>query len=119
LTKLSDEIYRIATFNPDIGLSFNQILVGGDEPFLFHLGMHGMFPAVSEAVSSVVPLDQLRWLSFGHVEADECGAMNLWLEAAPNAQVVFGALGCMVSASDPGRSSTGGTRGPTGPGHRR
>jgi flavorubredoxin len=34
------------------------------------------------------------------VEADECGAMNLFLAAAPEAQVAHGALGCMVSLDD-------------------
>jgi flavorubredoxin len=100
IDEISDGIYRLATFNPDIGLSFNQILVDGDEPLLFHLGMRSLFPSVKDAVEQVLPLDRLRWLSFGHVEADECGAMNLWLEAAPNSQVTFGALGCMVSVND-------------------
>jgi flavorubredoxin len=55
---------------------------------------------VSEAVAKVIPLESLRWISFGHVESDECGAMNLWLAAAPEAQVAFGTLGCMVSLND-------------------
>jgi flavorubredoxin len=29
-----------------------------------------------------------------------CGAMNLWLEVAPAAQVIFNPLGCMVSLND-------------------
>ena len=58
------------------------------------------FPAVSEAIARVLPLDSLRWITFGHVEADECGAMNLFLAAAPAAQVAHGALGCMVSLDD-------------------
>ena len=48
----------------------------------------------------VVPLERLRWITFGHLEADECGAMNQFLAAAPNAQVAHGALGCMVSIND-------------------
>jgi len=100
IDEISNEIYRISTFIPDVGLSFNQILVVGDEPLLFHLGMRGLFPSVKETVERVLPLDQLRWLGFGHVEADECGAMNSWLEAAPNSQVAFGALGCMVQVND-------------------
>ena len=59
-----------------------------------------MFPLVSEAVASVVPLDQLRWIMFGHLESDECGAMNLFLAAAPNSQVAHGVTGCMVSIND-------------------
>jgi flavorubredoxin len=59
-----------------------------------------MFPLVSEAIATVTPLDRLRWITFGHVEADECGSMNAFLAAAPNAQVAHGALGCMVSIND-------------------
>jgi flavorubredoxin len=59
-----------------------------------------MFPSVSEAISRVLPVDSLRWITFGHVEADECGAMNLFLAAAPASQVAHGALGCMVSLDD-------------------
>jgi flavorubredoxin len=54
----------------------------------------------AEAVATVIPVESLRWISFGHVEADECGAMNAWLAAAPDAQVTFGALGCMLSLND-------------------
>lgn len=100
IDEIADGIYRIATFVPDAGMSFNQILVDGDEPLLFHTGMRALFPLVAEAVSRVLPVDSLRWISFGHVEADECGSMNQWLGAAPAAQVVFGGLGCMVSVND-------------------
>jgi flavorubredoxin len=98
--EVADGIHRIATFVPDADLTFNQILVTGDEPMLFHLGMRALFPLVSEAVGRVLPVDQLRWLSFGHVEADECGSMNQWLAAAPNAQVAFGRVGSAVSVND-------------------
>jgi flavorubredoxin len=67
---------------------------------LFHTGMRALFPLVSDAVSKVLPLTSLRWISFGHVEADECGSMNQWLGAAGNAEVAFGGLGCMVSVND-------------------
>ena len=42
-----------------------------------------MFPLVSEAVGKVIDVAALRWISFGHVESDECGSMNQWLAAAP------------------------------------
>ncbi|MBK5287310.1 MAG: MBL fold metallo-hydrolase [Acidimicrobiia bacterium] len=100
IDEVSDSIYRISTYVPDADLTFNQVLVDADEPMLFHLGMRALFPLVSEAVAKVRPVDQLRWLSFGHVEADECGAMNGWLAAAPSATVAFGGLGCMVSVND-------------------
>ena len=58
---------------------------------LFHCGLRGMFPTLSEAVGRLIPIETLRWIGFGHVEADECGAMNDWLGVAPRAQVVHGA----------------------------
>lgn len=101
---IADGIFRLSTFVPDIappaGFTFNQFLITAEQPLLFHCGPRRMFPLVSAAVSTIMPVDQLRWISFGHVESDECGAMNLWLEAAPDAQVVFNPLGCMVSLND-------------------
>ncbi len=101
--EIADHIYRLSTFVPDVGptgFTFNQFLIDADEPVIFHTGPRAMFPLVSDAVASVVPLEQLRWVMFGHLEADECGAMNLFLAAAPNAQVAHTAVGCMVSIND-------------------
>lgn len=101
--EIAPNIYRISTFAPDVspeGFTFNQFLVVADEPLLFHTGSRGLFPLVAEAVSSIMPIEKLRWLSFGHVEADECGSMNMWLNAAPKSQVAFGGLGCFVSLND-------------------
>ncbi|MEY2588623.1 MAG: hypothetical protein QOJ67_607 [Acidimicrobiaceae bacterium] len=101
--EIADGIYRISTWIPDVspeGFTFNQFLVRGDEPLLFHTGPRMLFPFVAEAVATVVPVESLRWITFGHVEADECGSMNMWLAAAPNSQVAHGALGCDVSLND-------------------
>jgi flavorubredoxin len=101
--EIGTDIYRLSTYVPDVtaqGFTFNQFLLTGDEPFLFHCGHRQLFPLVSDAINRVVPLEKLRWIGFGHVEADECGAVNLLLDAAPNAEVIHGALACMVSLND-------------------
>jgi flavorubredoxin len=59
-----------------------------------------MFPLNREALSRIIPPEKLRWIAFGHYEADECGAMNEWLAAAPNARVAHGQTGCLVSLND-------------------
>lgn len=104
IDEIAAGVYRLSTYvseiAPPAGFTFNQFLVLGEEPLLFHCGQRQLFPAVAAAVRRLIPLERLRWLSFGHVEADECGAMNLWLAAAPNAQVVHGQLACMVSLND-------------------
>jgi flavorubredoxin len=103
VTEIADRIYRMSTFVPEIGptgFTFNQFLIDADEPTLFHTGPRSMFPSVSEAITSVMPLERLRWIMFGHLESDECGAMNLFLEGAPSAQIAHTAIGCMVSIDD-------------------
>jgi flavorubredoxin len=104
LDEIADGIYRLSTYvaavAPPAGFTFNQFLVLADEPLLFHTGPRGMFPLVADAVARVVPVDRLRWITFGHVEADECGSMNQWLAAAPAAEVAHGGVGCMVSLDD-------------------
>ena len=97
-------IYRLSTFvaeiAPPAGFTFNQFLILGDEPLLFHTGPRKMFPLVRSAVGRLIPPDRLRWITFGHYEADECGAMNEWLAVAPQAEVAHGQTGCMVSLND-------------------
>ncbi len=103
IDEVAERIFRLSTFVPDIGptgFTFNQFLIDDDEPLLFHTGPRAMFPLVSDAVAHVTSLDSLRWIAFGHLEADECGAMNLFLAAAPGAQVAHGVTGCMVSLND-------------------
>lgn len=101
--QIADRIYRISTCIPDVapgGFTFNQFLVDAEEPLLYHTGMRGLFPLVREAVDRVLPVERLRWIAFAHIEADECGAVNEFLEVAPHAQVTHGALGCMLSLND-------------------
>jgi flavorubredoxin len=104
VSEIAAGIYRLSTFvaevAPPAGFTFNQFLITGDEPLLFHTGPRRMFPLVREAVSRLMPPEKLRWIAFGHYEADECGSMNDWLGIAPQAQVAHGATGCMVSLND-------------------
>jgi flavorubredoxin len=104
ISEIADGIYRLSTFVPDIappaGFTFNQFLVLGDEPLMFHTGLRKMFPLNRDALSRIITPERLRWIAFGHYEADECGAMNEWLAIAPQAQVAHGQTGCNVSLND-------------------
>jgi flavorubredoxin len=103
VTEIADGVFRISTFIaevPPTGLAFNQFLIRGEQPLLFHTGMRALFPLVHDAVAKLMPPEKLRWISFGHYEADECGAMNQWLTAAPQAEVAHGMTAVMVSLND-------------------
>lgn len=98
--EIADGIHRISTFVEPPGMSFNQYLVVAEEPLLFHTGHRQLFPLVSAAVARIIPVESLRWITFGHIEADESGSMNSWLSAAPQAQVAHGMTAVMVSLND-------------------
>jgi len=101
--EIADGLYRINTpvaLPGGLGFSFNQYLVVDEEPLLFHTGPRRMFPLVREAVASVMPVARLRHIAFSHVEADECGSLNEWLAAAPQAAPLCGSVAAMVSIGD-------------------
>jgi flavorubredoxin len=98
--EIADGIFRLSTYVAPANFTFNQFLVRADEPLLFHCGPRAMFPLISAALGRVIPVQALRWISFGHHESDESGSMNDWLDAAPAAQVAVGEIGCMVSMND-------------------
>jgi flavorubredoxin len=104
VSEIADRIYRLSTFVPGVappaGFTFNQFLIDAEEPLLFHCGHRRMFPLIAEALRRIVPVETLRFIGFGHVEADECGAMNEWLAAAPRAEVAHGMTASMVSLED-------------------
>jgi flavorubredoxin len=99
-TEVAPDIYRLAIFVPEINLEFSHFLVRDDEPLLFHAGLRSMFPALREAISSLIKVSDLKHIGFSHFESDECGALNQWLEIAPNAEPVCGLVGAMVSVND-------------------
>jgi flavorubredoxin len=104
IDEIADGIFRLSTFVPDIappaGFTFNQFLIRAEQPLMFHTGLRKMFPLNREALSRLIPLERLRWITFGHFEADECGAMNEWLAVAPSAMLAHGHTGSMVSIND-------------------
>jgi flavorubredoxin len=59
-----------------------------------------MFPRTLEAVASVIDPASVRWIGISHFEADECGALNEWLEVAPHAQAVGSLVGIVVNLND-------------------
>src|SRR6476659_6274005 len=100
VNEIAPDFYRISTYIPEADLQFNQFLIKDDEPLLFHTGMKALFPIVRDAVATVIDPSTLRWISFSHFEADECGSLNEWLQTAPNAQAACSVVGAMVSIND-------------------
>ncbi len=97
-------IYRISTPVPPKlmpgGFSFNQYLVVDDKPLLYHAGPRKLFEQVCAAIERVIPVSRLAYIGFSHVEADECGSLNEFLERAPHSVPLCGRVAAMVSIDD-------------------
>ena len=98
--EIAPDLFRISTFVPEANLHFNQFLVRDDEPLLYHTGMRWLFPAVREAVATLIDPAALRWISFSHFESDECGSLREWQTVAPQATAACGHVGKNVSVDD-------------------
>ena len=103
IDQIAQDTYRINIAMPDMipgGFSFNQYLVIDEKPLLFHTGPKKLFPLVRQQIESVLPLAQLRYIAFSHVESDECGSLAEFLSAAPQARPVCSDVAAMVSVND-------------------
>ena len=104
IDEIADGIHRISTaVAPEAvpgGFTFNQFLIEDEQPLLYHTGPRKLFPAVRAAIERVLPLERLRHVAFSHFEADECGALNDFLAAAPRARPLCGTIAAMISVDD-------------------
>lgn len=104
IDEIASGIYRISTPVPPEaipgGFTFNQYLIADDAPLLHHTGPRKMFPLISAAISSVIPVESLRYISFSHYEADECGSLNDFLALSPEAVPLCSRIAKMVSVDD-------------------
>jgi flavorubredoxin len=98
--EIGPDLFRLSIYVPGLDMQFNHFLVRDEEPLLFHAGLKGMFPALREAVGQLIDPAALRHIAWSHFESDECGALNDWLQVAPNAQPVCTLVGKLVSVDD-------------------
>jgi flavorubredoxin len=102
IDEIAPDVFRINTPLAHLpgGFSYNQYLLRDDEPLLFHTGPRRLFAATRKAVAAALPVERLRYVALSHYEADECGALNEFLAAAPQAVPVCSAVAAMVAIRD-------------------
>lgn len=100
VSEIAPDVFRISVFVETANLQFNHFLIKDDEPLLYHTGMRGMFPLVREAVERIIEPSRIRWIGASHFEVDEWGALNEWLQIAPQAQPICGLIGARVNLDD-------------------
>lgn len=102
IDEIAPDIFRINTPLSHMpgGFSYNQYLIRDEAPLLFHTGPRRLFASTAKAVAAAIPLESLRYLALSHYEADECGAINEFLAAAPRSVPVCSKVAAMVALGD-------------------
>jgi flavorubredoxin len=100
IEELAPDVFSTCTYIKQADLQFRQFLIRDEEPLLYHTGTRRMFERVRDAVDQVMDPKSLRWIAFSHFEADECGALNFWLQEARDAQAACSRNGALVSVGD-------------------
>ena len=100
LDEIAENIFRIAVWTDQAPISFNQFVIRDTCPTLIHTGHARLFDTVRMQVERVLDPGTLRYISFSHFEADECGALNHWLELAPQAETLCGRIAARTSIDD-------------------
>jgi flavorubredoxin len=100
IDEIAPDVFRLSVYVPEFDMQFNHFLVRDEEPLLFHTGFRAIFPVLRDAVSKVLDPATLKWIGWSHFESDECGALNDWLQIAPEATPVCTLVGKLVTVDD-------------------
>jgi flavorubredoxin len=100
IAEIGANIYRINVEMPDKPVTFSLFLIDDDQPTLVETSYRRVFAEVLDAVRTVLDPATIRYIVIPHFEGDECGGLNLFLEAAPHAQPVCSPTGAATSIPD-------------------
>src|SRR6266540_2354851 len=99
LDPLTDGIYRISTFSPEVGITFNQFLIADEKPALIHTGTFPMYDDVRTAIEQVIDPSTLACVIVPHFEADECGGMGRFVKSSPKSTLLCSHAGHLLNFS--------------------
>src|SRR5258707_1499950 len=84
INQVAEGIYRISSFSPTVGISFNQFLIDDEHPTLIHTGTYPLYEGGRQAVSEILDPKRLAYIVVSHFEADECGGVGrVFAEGSP------------------------------------
>lgn len=99
INEVVDGIYRISTFGPGYGITFNQFLIEDERPALVHTGVYHDVDRVNKAIREVLDSTSLAYVLLLHFEADECGGMQSFVDQAPDSTLVGSDMSAQLNLS--------------------
>jgi flavorubredoxin len=98
IDNITGGIYRISSWNPDYGITFNQFLIDDERPTLVHTGNYDQYDSIRGAIREVLDPAKLANIVLLHWEGDENGGMDRFMQEAPEAELVGSALSIGLNA---------------------
>jgi glyoxylase-like metal-dependent hydrolase (beta-lactamase superfamily II) len=97
----SRDVHVIPTYwpVPNAGvLAMNAFVIKAAEPVLVDTGVGVLAEGFVDALASILPLEQLRWIWLTHEDRDHTGSLTRLLDLAPRARLIsnFFAVGRMM-----------------------
>ena len=86
--EIADGVFRISTYLPDVtdeGLHREPVPPAGRGAAALPHRPRRCSRTRSSSPVGPCGWSRLRWMAFGHVESDECGALDAWLQATRSA----------------------------------
>ncbi len=100
IAEVAPDIYRINIEIPESIITYSFFLINDDQPALIETGFRQTFDESLEAVKKLIDVSKLRYIVVPHMEGDESGALNRFLEVAPSAQAVGSPIGVSTNLED-------------------
>lgn len=100
IAEVADRIYRINVEIPGKPVTVSMFVIDDEQPTLVETAHRKLFGDMWDAVGKLIDPGKLRYIVVPHFEADECGALNYFLEGAPNAVPVCSPVGAATSIPD-------------------
>src|SRR5204863_1759802 len=88
IDEIVGDIYRISTWQPQYGITFNQFLIADERPALIHTGMRDLHGTISNAIREVLDPAKLAYVVLLHWEGDENGGMDQFMKEAPKSELI-------------------------------
>src|SRR6266498_1123214 len=100
IAEVAEDTFRINLEIPGAPIDVSFFVIRDEEPTLVETGFRRAFPDTFQAVARVIDPATLRYVVVPHLEGDESGALNLFLERAPAAVPVASPIGVATNLSD-------------------
>jgi len=86
--KIFDDFYEFSSVNEGFPITFNQYLLIGEEPILFHTGNSTHVKLLVPMVKELLGDKPLEYVFISHFESDECGGLSHLLSNFPNVKAI-------------------------------